>query len=144
MRSAIPSLLLALSATTTLVSAPDVTGTERLLLEQVKLHPTSFQANRALGEYYIQQHKLEAAIPCLERARQIDPSNYENGYDLALAYLQTGTTAKSREVIIALLDQKDRAELHNLLGDVEEAEGHVEDAAKQYEIAARMDPTEKN
>jgi len=77
-------------------------------------------------------------------ARQIDLSNYENAYDLALAYLQTGAIAKSREVISALLDRKDRAELHNLSGDVEEAEGHVQDAVKQYEIAARMDPTEKN
>jgi tetratricopeptide (TPR) repeat protein len=144
MRSAIPSLLLALSATTALVSAPDVTGTERLLLEQVNLHPTSFQANRALGEFYIQQHKLEAAIPCLERARETDSSNYENAYDLALAYLQTGKTAKSREVITGLLREKDRAELHNLLGDVEEADGHVQEAAQQYETAARMDPSEKN
>ena len=79
---------------------------------------------------------MTAAIPCLEAARQIDPSNYENAYDLALAYLQTGAIAKSREVISALLDWKDRAELHNLLGDVEEAEGHVQDAAKQYEAAA--------
>jgi tetratricopeptide (TPR) repeat protein len=144
MRSAIPSLLLAISATTALVSAPDVTGTERLLLEQVKLHPTSFQANRALGEFYIQQHKLEAAIPCLERARETDSSNYENAYDLALAYLQTGKTALSREMITGLLREKDRAELHNLLGDVEEAEGHVAEAAQQYEAAARMDPSEKN
>jgi tetratricopeptide (TPR) repeat protein len=144
MRSAISSLLLAISATTALVSAPDVTDTERLLLEQVKLHPTSFQANRALGEFYIQQHKLAAAIPCLERARKTDSSNYENAYDLALAYLQTGKTAKSREVITGLLREKDRAELHNLLGDVEEADGHVQEAAQQYETAARMDPSEKN
>jgi hypothetical protein len=58
--------------------------------------------------------------------------------------LETGAIAKSREVISALLERKDRAELHNLLGDAEEAEGHVQDAAKQYEVAARMDPTEKN
>ena len=135
---------MAFSATTTLVSAPDVTRTESLLREQVRLHPASFQANRALGEFYIQQHKLEAAIPCLERARETDPTNYENDYDLALAYLQTGKTAKSREVIAGLLGEKDRAELHNLLGDVEEADGHVQKAAQQYETAARMDPSEKN
>ena len=144
MRCVIPSLLLAFSATTTLVSAPDVTRTESLLREQVRLHPASFQANHALGEFYIQQHKLEAAIPCLEKARETDSSNYENAYDLALAYLQTGKTAKSREVITGLLRGKDRAELHNLLGDVEEADGHVQEAAQQYEAAARMDPSEKN
>src|ERR1700682_3312115 len=115
-----------------------------MLLEQVRSSPASFQTNHTLGEFYLQQHNLTAAIPYLEKARQLDPSNYENAYDLALACLQTGATLKSREVIPALLGIKDRAELHNLLGDVEEAEGHVEDAAKQYEIGARMDPSEKH
>jgi tetratricopeptide (TPR) repeat protein len=117
---------------------------ENALLEQVRSHPESFQPNHALGEFYIQQHRLSAAIPYLEKAREIDLSNYDNAYDLALAYLQTGLTAKSREVITELLREKDRAELHNLLGDVEEAQGHVTEAAQQYETAARMDPSEKN
>ena len=95
--------------------------TENILREQVRSSPASFQPHHALGEFYIQQHNFTAAIPCLEAARQIDPSNYENAYDLALTYLQTGAIAKSREVISALLERKDHAELHNLLGDVEEA-----------------------
>jgi tetratricopeptide (TPR) repeat protein len=126
------------------IASGQVRQTESILREQVRSSPASFRTNHALGEFYLQQHNLTAAIPYLEKARQLDPSNYENAYDLALACLQTGATAKSREVIVALLSVKDRGELHNLLGDVEEAEGHVEDAAKQYEIAARMDPTEKH
>jgi tetratricopeptide (TPR) repeat protein len=126
------------------VPAAQVARTETILREQLRLQPASFQANHALGEFYVQQHNLKTAIAYLERARQIDPAHYENAYDLALAYLQTGMTAQSREVITALLGQKDRAELHNLLGDVEEREGHVDAAAQQYETAARMDPTEKN
>jgi len=126
------------------VAGEDAARREKTLLDEVRIHSDSFQANRVLGEFYIQQHRLSAAIPYLEKARQIDLSNYENAYDLALAYLQTGLTAKSRDVITALLKEKDRAELHNLLGDVEEAEGHVDQAAQQYETAARMDPSEKN
>ena len=126
------------------IASGQVRQPENVLQEQVRSRPASFQSNHALGEFYLKQHNLNAAIPYLERARQLDPSNYENAYDLALACLQTGATAKSREVIAALLGVKDRGELHNLLGDVEEAEGHVEAAAKQYEIAARMDPSEKH
>ena len=147
MRCANASLVLFFSgASFMLASSPpaQVTQTESILREQVRSQPASFRANHALGEFYIQNHNLKAAISYLEKARQIDPAHYENAYDLALAYLQTGMTAQSREVIAALLAQKDRAELHNLLGDVEEREGHVDDAAKQYETAARMDPTEKN
>jgi tetratricopeptide (TPR) repeat protein len=147
MRCANASLVLFFSgASFMLASSPpaQVTQTESILREEVRLQPASFRTNHALGEFYIQNHNLKAAISYLEKARQIDPAHYENAYDLALAYLQTGMTAQSREVIAALLAQKDRAELHNLLGDVEEREGHVDAAVKQYETAARMDPTEKN
>ncbi len=114
------------------------------LRQQVRLHPDSFETNHLLGELYVQHHDLSAAIPYLAKAWQIDRSHYANGFDLALSYLQTGETEKSRQVISAMLKNGDKAELHNLLGDVEEAEGHVDDAAREYEIAARKDPTEKN
>jgi tetratricopeptide (TPR) repeat protein len=117
---------------------------EGALLEQVRLHPESFQANHLLGEFYIQQHKLETAIPYLEKAWEIDPAHYDNSYDLALAAFEAGLTAKSREVVAALLAREDKAELHNLLGDLEEKDGHVQEAAAQFERAARMDPSEKN
>lgn len=117
---------------------------ENLLREQVRLHPEEFRANHLLAEFLIQQHRVAAAIPFLEKARQIDPSHYANSYDLALSYLQTGMKRPSRQVINDLLKQGDKAELHNLLADVEEAEGNVQEAARQYEVAARMDPSEKN
>lgn len=121
-----------------------IAQTETVLREQVRLHPQEFQANHLLGEFLIQQHRVAAAIPSLEKARRIDPSHYANSYDLALAYLQTGMKRESRQVINDLLKREDKAELHNLLADVEEAEGNVQQAAEQYEAAARMDPSEKN
>ena len=90
------------------------------------------------------QRQAAASIPLLEQAYRVDPSSYAKGYNLALAYLQAGNTDKSRQVLAALLHREDKAELHNLLADVEEAEGHVDAAAREYEIAARMDPTEKH
>ncbi len=114
------------------------------LREQVRMRPQDFGANHTLAEFLIQQHKLDASIPFLEKARQIDPSNYPNSYDLALAYLQTGRNAQSRQMLQDLLKQAPKSELHNLLGDVEEAEGNIQEAARQYELAARMDPSEKN
>jgi tetratricopeptide (TPR) repeat protein len=70
--------------------------------------------------------------------------NYDQAYNLALKYLEAGATEKSRAIIQALIQRKDKAELHNLLGEVEEREGHVQQSAKQYETAARMDPSENN
>jgi tetratricopeptide (TPR) repeat protein len=89
-------------------------------------------------------NRLTDGIPYLEKARSIDPQHYINSFDLALAYLQAGKPEQSRELIGALLAKQDKAELHNLLGSVEAAEQHVEAAAKQFEIAARMDESEKN
>ncbi len=58
--------------------------------------------------------------------------------------MESGDTEKSRQVIQALIQRQDKAELHNLLGEVEEREGHIQQSAEQYETAARMDPSEKN
>jgi tetratricopeptide (TPR) repeat protein len=42
------------------------------------------------------------------------------------------------------LKQKDTAELHNLLAEVEEKAGNYVTAVNQYELAAHMDPSESN
>src|SRR3954471_6027683 len=73
-------------------------------------------------------------------AYQLNHADHSNADDLALAQLEAGDLAGARHLIQQLLEQKDRAELHNLLGDVEEKSGNFREAAKQYEIAARMDP----
>jgi len=86
---------------------------------------------------------LAILIPCALIAQSV-PANYDTAYNLALAYLEKGATESSRKIIEALLQRQDKAELHNLLGDVEEREGHVQQSAEQYEIAARMDPSEEN
>lgn len=103
-----------------------------------------FQTNYATGESYIHQGQLAAAIPYLERAQEIDPSHYANSWDLALAYFETGNLIKARRQIQSMIARKDTAELHNLLGDVEEKAGKPVDAATQYQIAAHMEPNEKN
>jgi tetratricopeptide (TPR) repeat protein len=106
--------------------------------------PESFEANRRMAQSYLQQNKIAAALPYLEKAHRLKPADYDNGYDLALAYLETARTRESRSVIASLLESRDSAELHNLLGDVESADKNIEPAARQYETAARMDPSEKN
>src|SRR5207302_1349984 len=119
-------------------------STEAALVEQVRLHPHRFQPNHLLGELYAHKGELTAAVPYLRKAFEIDPANYNNAYDLALAYLEMGATQSSREVIQVLIQRQDKAELHNLLGDVEEKDGHVQQSTEQYDTAARMDPSEKN
>jgi len=115
---------------------------ERRLSEAVRRDPGSFEAHQALAGFYLQQGKLDAAIPHLERAQTIDPAHYANSYDLALALLQTGKLNPAREQVRGMLSAKETGELHNLLGDVEERAGNLVAAAEEYERAAHMDPTE--
>jgi len=103
-----------------------------------------FAASRALARQYLQENNTAAALPWLEKAWAADPANYDNAYDLALARLQTKDLAGARRLTEDLLARQNRGELHNLLGDIEEASGDFDAAAREYETAARMDPSEKN
>jgi tetratricopeptide (TPR) repeat protein len=110
----------------------------------IKLEPRNFDANHNLGELYARAGKVTAAAPFLEQAHRIDPSSYDNGYDLALAYVLTGRIGDARQLVQDLLKKKNTAELHNLLGEIEEKDGKFVPAANEYEAAAHMDPSESN
>ncbi len=117
---------------------------EEQFRKAAQLEPENFDANHNLGEAYVRSGKIAEATPFLEKAQRIDPSSYDNGYDLSLAYLLTGHAKDARERIHALLQQKNTAELHNLLAEVEEKDGNFVTAANEFEIAAHMDPSESN
>jgi tetratricopeptide (TPR) repeat protein len=122
----------------------EVPPEEAALLRQAAAQPENFAANRRLAEYYLSHHQIQPALPWLEKAARIKPADYDNGYDLALARLETKDLEGAETLLREMLARQDRSELHNLLGDTEEAKGNVDEAAKQYETAARMDPSEKN
>ncbi len=110
----------------------------------VELDPRNYETNHNLGESYVRSGKVADAAAFLEKAQQINPSSYDNGYDLSLAYIQIGRLADARQLLQDLLKQKNTAELHNLLGEVEEKDGKFVPAANEYETAAHMDPSESN
>lgn len=117
---------------------------EPMLKTAVKLNPDSFEANYNLGELYLHAGRLSDAIPYMERAQAVRPSDYVSGYDLALAYFETHNYAKARQHIGAMLSRRDSAELHSLLADVEEAAGDYVVAAQEYQRAAHMEPSEEH
>ena len=136
------------AARTNLAAALVRAGKPALAGEQFRkaldLEPKDFDANHNLAEFYIQTGKIAEAIPLLEQAQQANPSSYNNGYDLALAYSLTGRLSQAKQQAQSLLQQKNTAELHNLLGQIEEKNGEFVAAANEYETAAHMDPSEQN
>src|SRR5213592_1805901 len=123
-------------------------GKTELATEQfrkaVELDPQNFETNHNLGEAFARSGRVAEAALYLQKAQQIDPSSYDNGYDLSLAYLQTRRLADAQRLLGNLLKQKNTAELHNLLAEVEEKDGKFVEAANEYEAAAHIDPSESN
>jgi tetratricopeptide (TPR) repeat protein len=117
---------------------------EEQFRKAVKLEPRNFDANHNLGELYAHSGKIAEAMPFLQQAQQVNPSSYDNGYDLSLAYSLTGRPAEARALVQDLLKRKNTAELHNLLGEIEEKDGKFVAAANEFEAAAHMDPSESN
>ena len=115
---------------------------ERSLREDVKREPQSFEANHRLGRELVASGKAREAIPYLERARELRVDDYENGYDLALAEASAGDYEHARDNAQAMLAKNDKAEVHHLLGDVEEKLGNSLEAVREYQRAAQMDPNE--
>jgi tetratricopeptide (TPR) repeat protein len=117
---------------------------EEQFKKALELEPQNYDASHNLGELYVRSGKVAAATPYLEQAQRIKPDSHDNGYDLALAYITTSRLADARQLLQNLLKQKDSAELHNLLGEVEETDGKFVAAANEYELAAHLDPSESN
>jgi Tfp pilus assembly protein PilF len=110
----------------------------------VELAPRDYDANHNLAEFYARSSEVAKAIPLFERAQQIEPTSYDNGYDLALAYLMNGQLADARNLIHKISASKNTAELHNLLGQVEEKDGNFVAAVNEFQEAAHMEPSESN
>ena len=110
----------------------------------LQIEAGNYDANHDLGELYIRKGKIKEAISYLEKAQRSPDPSYGNGYDLALAYTLTGRTTDARDLIHTLLRQHETAELHNLLGSVEEKEGNFIQAANEYQLAAHLEPSESN
>jgi len=106
--------------------------------------PGSFETNHQLGEFYLHAGRYRESIPLLQAAFQIDPANAGNAYDLALAYKQNGDLSQAREHVQKLLALKDTADLHRLLGELDEKLGDPLAAVHEYEQAVRLDPSEQN
>ncbi|MGO8817093.1 MAG: tetratricopeptide repeat protein [Terriglobia bacterium] len=123
---------------------PESVKLEGELQKAVRDDPYSFEANHQLGEFYLSVNDFKTGIPYLERAEKLRSADYDNGYDLAVAYLQTKNLGPAHSLLQEMLHRRDAAELHNLLGETDEALGNPVAATLDYEFAARMDPSEKD
>jgi tetratricopeptide (TPR) repeat protein len=115
---------------------------EKSLRERAGRDPQSFEANRQLGKCLLAEAKATEAIPYLDRAAQLKPSDFDNAYDLAFANFTASHYESAREQAQALLPHHDTAVLHHLIADTQEKLEDSLDAVREYQRAAALEPTE--
>ena len=110
----------------------------------LRLDPKNFDLQHNCGEFYINRGKIADALAPLKAAQLLKPDDYSNGYDLSLAEMMSGRLTEAEAQVQRLLALKDTAELHSILAEVYEKQSKFLPAAKEYQRAAQMEPTESS
>jgi tetratricopeptide (TPR) repeat protein len=127
---------------------------EASLRATVEREPGNFDANHRLGKLLIDKRKGPDAVAYLEQASKLEPGDPENTYLLALAYADSGQYQRARTNARALVTAQEKAglgavpqhqaDVHHLLGDIEEKVGDPLEAVREYQRAAELNPSEPN
>ena len=132
------------------MSTPSLsTPEEESLRTRAEHEPGNFELNYQVGKMLVDKGKAREALQYLERASQLNPVDYENAYELALAHADAGQYERAHAEARTLLARpndavRQQAELHHLLGTIEERLGNPLDAVHEYQRAAELDPSELN
>ena len=144
------------SLSVTAVSKPPVddslspsTAEEESLRKAAGQEPGDFEANRRLGILLVEDGKAREALPYLNRASQLNPSDYDNAYELTVAYADAGQYEQARIQARTLVNRQNKsgqhqAALHHLLGDLEEKLGNPLESVREYQRSAELEPSEPN
>jgi tetratricopeptide (TPR) repeat protein len=131
-------------------SSPSLSTTgEESLRMQAEHEPGNFELNYRLGKMLVDERKAREALQYLERASQLNPVDYESAYELALAHADAGQYERAHAEARTLLGRpnepvRQQAELHHLMGNIEERLGNPLEAVHEYQRAAELDPSEPN
>ena len=120
---------------------------EMSLRKMVKREPQSFDANYQLGKLLFDQGRAGEGLSYLAQASRLKPGDYDTVYELALAYARNGDYECARALVLRSLVTKyhpEKAEPHHLLGEVNEKLGNPLDAVREYQRAAKLNPSETN
>lgn len=117
---------------------------EKELMAAAEREPNNVRAAGALGEFYFHQQKWQASAHWLEKAYALSNDDAALGYDLALAWMQSGEPAKAKAQITAMQAWQESAKLHSLMAEVDDRSGAYREAAEEYHRAAELEPTEEH
>ena len=106
--------------------------------------PGTFEANHNLGAFYLTQGRFADSLPLLQNAYKIDPTNFDNEYDLAQSLKSNGDFVQASDHVQKLMTRRENADLHRLAGEIDEKMKDPLSAVHEFERAVREDPSEQN
>lgn len=122
----------------------EATESESALRVAVEKDPKDFGANRRLGQFYLQAGQYKDAVRSFQAAFHIDPTSYDDEYDLARALKMAGDAAQARDHVKGLMARRQAADLHRMEGELDETLGDPLSAVHEFQQAAGEDPSESN
>jgi tetratricopeptide (TPR) repeat protein len=132
----------ALAKDTASLAKTDSINKNETLRELPKVAADNFEGNLKAGRDLVELNRASKALPYLERAFSLKPQDINAGYWLALACLETGDLKRADTLTVGLLNQEDTGDVHALMAQIKEAEGQPLEAAKEYQRAAEIEPSE--
>jgi tetratricopeptide (TPR) repeat protein len=121
---------------------------EKSLREAVKGDSQDFEANYQLGDWLLDEGNVSEGTYYLEQAHEMKPKDFDAAYKLASAYFSESEYGRARTQLLALAPQKEQthqnAELHHLLGQIDERLNDPLQAVREFQRAAEDDPSEQD
>jgi tetratricopeptide (TPR) repeat protein len=105
-----------------------------------RLAPASADLHNRLGAVQAEFGDYPSAIKNLEKANALQPDSYEFRYNLGLAYHRKGDPGHALQILEPLRQQRDGAEIENLLGEVYEKKGQYLEAVRAFQKGAELEP----
>lgn len=115
-------------------------GVNETIVRILKIAPSEPRFYFQLAGLLANKGFYQAALVVLQRARSLWPDSADVAYNLALVYFLSGKPDAARDLAEGALKIADRAELHNLLGDIYEKLNLYDKAVEAYQAAVRLDP----
>jgi tetratricopeptide (TPR) repeat protein len=109
-----------------------------------RLLPPADPNRLRLGALLGLKHEYAAVVTLLEPTFQAGSASYETSYNLALAYFHLGQYDEAAKRVESALQPPRRAEALGLLGDIEEARHHGQEALHAFQEATELDPSNED
>jgi len=109
-----------------------------------RLNPKNPMTQQGLGELWLDAGKPERAAEAFSKALEGRPNDPDLEINLATAWVAARSFDRAQDILDKVPGTDTSADAQILLGQIEEAKGHSVDAARHFNRAVQLEPSESN